>query len=189
MKARCRRTRRSIPDLQKLYPFMRLTGPANVLVMPGLQTANISAKLLRELAGDAVIGPMLVGMEQQVQIAAMSATRVGPGDAGRARRRQYRPLSAQRLPALAIAGCRRSGRAGRRSEPTAPILPNSSSNRLRSRPSVGVSSLRRADVGDQLEAGALDPLDIAAVVEADVQHRLRVGRGMWKASWRVSRET
>jgi malate dehydrogenase (oxaloacetate-decarboxylating)(NADP+) len=62
------------PDLQKLYPFMRLTGPANVLVMPGLQTANISAKLLRELGGDAVIGPMLVGMKHQVQIAAMSAT-------------------------------------------------------------------------------------------------------------------
>jgi malate dehydrogenase (oxaloacetate-decarboxylating)(NADP+) len=62
------------PDLQKLYPFMRLKGPANVLVMPGLQTANISAKLLRELAGDAVIGPMLVGMRQQVQIAAMSAS-------------------------------------------------------------------------------------------------------------------
>jgi malate dehydrogenase (oxaloacetate-decarboxylating)(NADP+) len=61
-------------DLQKLYPFMRLTGPANVLIMPGLQTANISAKLLRELGGDAVIGPMLVGMEKQVQIAAMSAT-------------------------------------------------------------------------------------------------------------------
>jgi malate dehydrogenase (oxaloacetate-decarboxylating)(NADP+) len=62
------------PDLQKLYPFMRLTGPANILIMPGLQTANISAKLLRELGGDAVIGPMLVGMEKQVQIAAMSAT-------------------------------------------------------------------------------------------------------------------
>ena len=62
------------PDLQKLYPFMRLTGPANVLVMPGLQTANISAKLLRELGGDSVIGPMLVGMEQQVQIAAMSSS-------------------------------------------------------------------------------------------------------------------
>jgi malate dehydrogenase (oxaloacetate-decarboxylating)(NADP+) len=42
--------------------------------MPGLQTANISAKLLRELGGDAVIGPMLVGMEKQVQIAPMSAT-------------------------------------------------------------------------------------------------------------------
>jgi malate dehydrogenase (oxaloacetate-decarboxylating)(NADP+) len=62
------------PAMQKIYPFMRLTGPANVLVMPGLQTANISAKLLKELGGDAVIGPMLVGMQQQVQIAPMSAT-------------------------------------------------------------------------------------------------------------------
>jgi malate dehydrogenase (oxaloacetate-decarboxylating)(NADP+) len=62
------------PVLQNVYPFNRLTGPANVLVMPGLQTANISAKLLRELGGDAVIGPMLVGMELPVQVAAMTAT-------------------------------------------------------------------------------------------------------------------
>ncbi|HEY5722254.1 MAG TPA: NADP-dependent malic enzyme [Allosphingosinicella sp.] len=62
------------PVMQKIYPFSRLTGPANVLVMPGLQTANISAKLLRELGGDAVIGPMLVGMERPVQVAAMTAT-------------------------------------------------------------------------------------------------------------------
>ena len=60
--------------LQKNYPFMRLSGPANVLVMPGLQSANLSAKLLRELGGDSVIGPMLVGLEKPVQIATMSAT-------------------------------------------------------------------------------------------------------------------
>ena len=62
------------PALQRVYPFSRLTGPANVLVMPGLQTANISAKLLRELSGGAVIGPVLVGMRHQVQIAPMTAT-------------------------------------------------------------------------------------------------------------------
>jgi malate dehydrogenase (oxaloacetate-decarboxylating)(NADP+) len=62
------------PVLQKVYPFSRLTGPANVLVMPGLQTASISAKLLKELGGDAVIGPILVGMQKQVQIAPMTAT-------------------------------------------------------------------------------------------------------------------
>jgi malate dehydrogenase (oxaloacetate-decarboxylating)(NADP+) len=61
-------------DVLKNYPFSRLSGPANVLVMPGLQSANISAKLLRELGGDSVIGPMLVGMEKPVQIATMSAT-------------------------------------------------------------------------------------------------------------------
>jgi len=59
---------------QAMYPFARLSGPANVLVMPGLQSANISAKLLRELGGDATIGPMLIGMEKPVQIAAMTAT-------------------------------------------------------------------------------------------------------------------
>ena len=62
------------PALQRIYPFSRLTGPANVLVMPGLQTANISAKLLRELSGGAVIGPVLLGMQHQVQIAPMTAT-------------------------------------------------------------------------------------------------------------------
>ena len=56
------------------YPFARLSGPANVLVMPGLQSANISAKLLRELGGDNMIGPMLIGMEKAVQIAPMTAT-------------------------------------------------------------------------------------------------------------------
>ena len=61
------------PKVMANYPFSRLSGPANVLVMPGLQSANISAKLLRELAGNAVIGPMLVGMEKPVQIAPMTS--------------------------------------------------------------------------------------------------------------------
>jgi malate dehydrogenase (oxaloacetate-decarboxylating)(NADP+) len=61
------------PTVMKLYPFSRLSGPANVLIMPGLQSANLSAKLLRELTGSAVIGPMLIGMEKPVQIAPMTA--------------------------------------------------------------------------------------------------------------------
>jgi len=60
--------------LKRHYPFSRLTGPANVLVMPGLQSANISANLVRELGGVAVLGPFLVGMEKPVQIAAMTST-------------------------------------------------------------------------------------------------------------------
>ncbi|WP_447724011.1 NADP-dependent malic enzyme [Sphingomonas koreensis] len=56
------------------YPFARLSGPANILIMPGLQSAHISAKLLRELGGDSVIGPMLVGMEKPVQVAPMTST-------------------------------------------------------------------------------------------------------------------
>ena len=61
------------PTVMKHYPFMRLSAPANVLVMPGLQSANISAKLLRELGGNATIGPMLIGMEKPVQIVPMTA--------------------------------------------------------------------------------------------------------------------
>ena len=61
------------PKVMANYPFSRLSAPANVLIMPGLQSANISAKLLRELAGNAVIGPMLIGMEKPVQIAPMTA--------------------------------------------------------------------------------------------------------------------
>ncbi len=62
------------PSIMKNYPFCRLSGPANILVMPGLQSANISAKLLRELGRGTMIGPMLVGLEKPVQIATMSAT-------------------------------------------------------------------------------------------------------------------
>ncbi|MFC3098213.1 NADP-dependent malic enzyme [Alteraurantiacibacter palmitatis] len=61
------------PKVMGMYPFSRLSGPANVLVMPGLQSANLSAKLLRELGGNATIGPMLIGMEKPVQIAPMTA--------------------------------------------------------------------------------------------------------------------
>ena len=61
------------PKVMANYPFSRLSAPANVLIMPGLQSANISAKLLRELGGNAMIGPMLVGMEKPVQIAPMTA--------------------------------------------------------------------------------------------------------------------
>ncbi len=59
---------------QKFYPFSRLTGPANILVMPGLQSANLSAKLLRALGGENVLGPYLMGMQLPVQIAPMTAS-------------------------------------------------------------------------------------------------------------------
>ena len=61
------------PKVMANYPFSRLSQPANILIMPGLQSANISAKLLRELGGNATIGPMLIGMEKPVQIAPMTS--------------------------------------------------------------------------------------------------------------------
>ncbi|MEJ2456721.1 MAG: NADP-dependent malic enzyme [Novosphingobium sp.] len=61
------------PKIMALYPFCRLSAPANVLIMPGLQSANISAKLLREIGGATNIGPMLLGMEKPVQIVPMTS--------------------------------------------------------------------------------------------------------------------
>ncbi len=59
---------------QRFYPFSRLSGPANILVMPGLQSASISAKLLREIGGESVLGPYILGLEHPVQIAPMTAS-------------------------------------------------------------------------------------------------------------------
>jgi len=57
-----------------LYPFSRLTGPANVLVMPAIHAASISTKLLESMSRATVIGPMLLGLEKPVQIASLGAT-------------------------------------------------------------------------------------------------------------------
>jgi malate dehydrogenase (oxaloacetate-decarboxylating)(NADP+) len=59
---------------QRYYPFTRLTGPANVLVMPGLQSASLSTKLLRAVGGESVLGPYILGLELPVQIAPMTAS-------------------------------------------------------------------------------------------------------------------
>ncbi len=61
-------------DLMEQYPFMRLSGPANILVMPALHSANIGYKLLTELGDARVIGPMLLGMEHSIQVARMTAS-------------------------------------------------------------------------------------------------------------------
>jgi len=55
------------------YPFLRLSGPANVLVMPAFHSASISTKMLQELGGSMVIGPLLVGLNKPVQIVSLNA--------------------------------------------------------------------------------------------------------------------
>jgi malate dehydrogenase (oxaloacetate-decarboxylating)(NADP+) len=60
-------------ELREAYPFCRLSGPATVLIMPALQSAAISTKVLMELGGANVIGPMLVGLDRSVQIVPLSA--------------------------------------------------------------------------------------------------------------------
>jgi malate dehydrogenase (oxaloacetate-decarboxylating)(NADP+) len=61
-------------EVMAQYPFCRLTGPANVLVMPAAHSASISTKMLQQLGGITVVGPLLTGLAKPVQIASMSAT-------------------------------------------------------------------------------------------------------------------
>ena len=61
------------PELMAPYPFCRLSGPANVLVMPAFHSAAISTKLVQELGGATVIGPLLVGLDRPVQIVQLAA--------------------------------------------------------------------------------------------------------------------
>lgn len=61
------------PDLLKLYPFARLSEPANILIMPGLHSANIASQLLKEIGSGTLIGPVLCGLERPVQIVNIGA--------------------------------------------------------------------------------------------------------------------
>ena len=61
-------------ELMKLYPFCRLTAPANVLIMPALHSAHISSKMLHELTDGVMIGPILKGLSRPAQILQMNAS-------------------------------------------------------------------------------------------------------------------
>ena len=61
-------------ELMAQYPFCRLTGPANVLVMPAFHSASISTKMLEALGGATVIGPLIVGLDKPVQIVSLGST-------------------------------------------------------------------------------------------------------------------
>ena len=61
-------------DQMAHYPFCRLTGPANVLVVPARHSASISVKLMQEMAGATVIGPILTGVDQPIQICSTGST-------------------------------------------------------------------------------------------------------------------
>ena len=61
------------PSTRGSFPFMRLTGPANILIMPAVHSAAISTKLLQSLGEATVIGPLLIGLSKPVQICPLSA--------------------------------------------------------------------------------------------------------------------
>jgi malate dehydrogenase (oxaloacetate-decarboxylating)(NADP+) len=60
-------------ELMAAYPFCRLTDTANVLVMPAFHSAAISTRMVQELGGATVIGPLIVGLEKPVQIVSLGA--------------------------------------------------------------------------------------------------------------------
>ena len=60
--------------IKENYPFCRLSGSANVLIMPDLSSANISFKLLQKLGGGSVLGPIMIGGEKPFQIVQMGAS-------------------------------------------------------------------------------------------------------------------
>ena len=61
-------------DLMASYPFCRLKDTANVLVMPAFHSAAISTKMLTELGGATVLGPLIVGLDKPIQIVQLGAT-------------------------------------------------------------------------------------------------------------------
>jgi malate dehydrogenase (oxaloacetate-decarboxylating)(NADP+) len=62
------------PKSADAYPFSRLTGPANVLVVPARHSASISVKLMQEMGGATVIGPILAGVDKPIQICSTVST-------------------------------------------------------------------------------------------------------------------
>ncbi len=62
------------PEAAAHYPFSRLTGPANILVVPARHSASISVKLMQEMGGATVIGPILTGLKRPVQICSTAST-------------------------------------------------------------------------------------------------------------------
>ena len=76
------------------YPFCRLTDTANVLIMPAFHSASISTKMLQELGGATVIGPLIVGLEKPVQIVAARRQGFRHRQYGGAGELQYRGVRA-----------------------------------------------------------------------------------------------
>ncbi len=61
-------------EAQQVYPSPRLAAPANVLVVPASQSAALSVKLMQEMAGATVIGPILAGIDKPIQICSTGST-------------------------------------------------------------------------------------------------------------------
>ena len=61
-------------EYKELYPFSDIVGKANVLIMPGQHSAAISYKIMKTLGGAKVIGPLLIGLGQPIEIAPLRSS-------------------------------------------------------------------------------------------------------------------
>ena len=61
-------------EYKELYPFSGIVGNANILIMPGQHSAAISYKILKTLGGAKVIGPLLIGLGQAIEIAPLRSS-------------------------------------------------------------------------------------------------------------------
>ena len=61
-------------EYKELYPFSGIVGNANILIMPGQHSAQISYKMMKTLGGSKVIGPLLIGLGQAVEIAPLRSS-------------------------------------------------------------------------------------------------------------------
>ncbi len=62
------------PIYQEVYPFSKIVGKANILIMPALHSAAISTKLMREYGGAKLIGPLLIGLGLPIEVAPLRSS-------------------------------------------------------------------------------------------------------------------
>ena len=62
------------PIYKEIYPFSKIVGNANILIMPALHSAAISTKLMKSFGGAKLIGPLLIGLDQPIEVAPLRSS-------------------------------------------------------------------------------------------------------------------
>ena len=62
------------PIYKEIYPFSKIVGNANILIMPALHSAAISTKLMKVFGGGKLIGPLLIGLGLPIEVAPLRAS-------------------------------------------------------------------------------------------------------------------
>ena len=62
------------PIYKEIYPFSKIVGSANILIMPALHSAAISTKLMKAFGGAKLIGPLLIGLDLPIEVAPLRSS-------------------------------------------------------------------------------------------------------------------